>query len=145
MKKQFLLFAAATLFSVSSLMAQAGRQMSSPEERTKATMEKINQFNLSSDNYSKVQTILMDFYKSAQTVTQEMRASGADRNAMMEKRKGLADERDAKLKAVFTAEEYQKWVDEIEPTTRPQRMQAPPAAPAEKKGAPAEKKAAPAN
>ncbi len=146
MKKQFLLFAAATLFSVSSLMAQAGRQMSTPEERTKSTMEKINSFNLTADNQTKVQTILTDFYKSAQTLTQEMRAAGADRNAMMEKRKGLADERDAKLKQVFTQEQYQKWIDEIEPTTRPQRMQAPPSAPADKKAGPAEKKAvAPAN
>ena len=66
MKKQFLLFAAATLFSVSSLMAQAARQMPTPEERTKTTMEKINAFNLTADNSAKVQTILTDFYKSQQ-------------------------------------------------------------------------------
>ncbi|MEO7524407.1 MAG: hypothetical protein ABIT58_09955 [Ferruginibacter sp.] len=144
MKKQFLLFVAATLISVSSLMAQVTRQSS--EERTKATMEKINEFNLTTDNQAKVRTIFNDFYKNQQVVMQEMRASGTDRDAMMAKRKGLMEERDTKLKQVLTEEQYQKWIDQIEPSTRPQRMSAPPTAPTDKKVAPAAgKKATPAN
>jgi protein CpxP len=41
---------------------------------------------------------------------------------MMEGRKKLMEERDEKLKKIFTDEQYKKWKDEIEPTTRPQRQ-----------------------
>jgi hypothetical protein len=40
---------------------------------------------------------------------------------MMAKRKELATERDNKLKAIFTADQFKKWQDEIEPALRPQR------------------------
>ena len=46
MKKQFSLFIAAALLTVSSLMAQTARQMPSPEERTKEAMTKIAAFDL---------------------------------------------------------------------------------------------------
>lgn len=147
MKKQFLLFAVATVFSISSLMAQGGRQMQTPEERTKTAMEKLARFDFKQDKRSKVETIFVDFYKAQQAAMEEMRASGSnDRQAMMEKRKQMADDRDKKLKAVFTEEEYYKWINEIEPSLRPQRpSNAPmPGAPADKK-APAEEKTAPKN
>ena len=52
----------------------------------------------------------------------EMRASGnMDREAMMTKRKELAEARDAKLKLIFTEEQLKKWINEIEPGLRPQR------------------------
>ena len=51
----------------------------------------------------------------------ELRASGADLNAMMGKRKEFADARDAKLKLIFTEAQMKQWKDEIEPSLRPQR------------------------
>ncbi len=134
MKKKFLLIIAAAFISVSSLMAQDKRQMATPEERTKATMEKLAKFDMKPEARTKVENILTEYYKAQQTSMQEMRASGNnDKNAMMEKRKQLADDRDKKLKEIFTAEEYTKWISEIEPSLRPQRgMNAPVAAPAEK-------------
>ena len=142
--------ALATVISITSVSAQGGQggQRQTPEERTKAAMEKIAAFDLKQDARTKVENILTDFYKAQQTAMQEMRAAGnTDRSAAMEKRKQLADARDAKLKEVFTAEEYTKWINDIEPSLRPQRQAAPaPAtAPADKKAPAAEKKAAPAN
>ena len=132
MKKQFSLFVAAMAISISSLMAQApARSMPAPEERTKQTMEKLADFNLKQDARTKVESILTDFYKAQQTAMQEMRASGStDRSAFQEKRKQLAEERDSKLKQVFTTEEYAKWISDIEPSLRPQRPAAPGNAPA---------------
>ena len=40
---------------------------------------------------------------------------------MREKMQKLQAERDDKLKKIFTDDQYKKWKDEIEPTTRPQR------------------------
>ncbi|MEO6669077.1 MAG: hypothetical protein ABIN36_06355 [Ferruginibacter sp.] len=132
MKKQFSLFVAAMAISISSLMAQApARTMSTPEERTKQTMEKLADFNLKQDARTKVESILTDFYKSQQTAMQEMRTAGNnDRSAIQDKRKELAEARDSKLKQVFTAEEYAKWISDIEPSLRPQRKAAPTTTPA---------------
>jgi periplasmic protein CpxP/Spy len=122
MKKQFLLFVAAIFISISSLMAQERVQRQSPDEKVKAAMEKLASFDLSKEKSEKVQTILKDFYTAQQTARQEMRAAGnVDREAMMTKNKELSAERDTKLKNVLTEEEYQKWINDIEPTLRPLR------------------------
>ncbi|CAN5834195.1 hypothetical protein BH11BAC4_BH11BAC4_08000 [soil metagenome] len=123
MKKQFLLIATAVCLSITSLMAQQGMQRQTPEEKTKATMEKLTAFNLAPAAKSKTETIFTDFYKATQKAMQEMRASGSDdREAFMAKRKELATERDAQLKLIFTQEQMKKWIDEIEPALRPQRQ-----------------------
>ena len=120
MKKQLLLAAFAVVMSIGSLSAQGG-QRQTPEERTKAAMEKITPLNLDADAKSKTEVILSDFYNAQQKAMRALRDSGADRDAMMAKRKELTTERDNKLKTVFTADQLKKWQDEIEPSLRPQR------------------------
>ncbi len=130
MKKQFLLFVAAAFLGISSLMAQDAARPARPtaEERTKETMAKLAKFDLSEQKRTKVEEIFNDFYKAQHAARQEMRAAGnTDRSVAMEKNKKLSAERDAKLKQVLTEEEYNKWITEIEPTTRPQRPAAAPA------------------
>ena len=122
MKKQILLLAAGICFSITSLLAQGNMQRQTPEERTKATIEKMAPLNLDSTTKAKTEVIIADFYNALQKSMEEMRASGAmDREAMMAKRKELADIRDGKLKMIFTQEQLKKWIDEIEPSLRPQR------------------------
>jgi len=124
MKKQFFLFAAALVFSVTSLMAQGGMQRQTPEERTKTAIEKMAPLNLTAETKAKTEVILTEFFTAQQKAMQEMRASGTmDREAMMVKRKELAETRDGKLKLIFTQEQLKKWIDEIEPSLRPQRPQ----------------------
>ncbi len=124
MKKQFVLMVFAALFSITAANAQGGGggQRQTPEERTKATMEKLAVLNLAADAKTKTEVVISDFNNAQQKAMEEMRASGnMDRDAMMAKRKELADARDAKLKAIFTEEQMKKWKDEIEPSLRPQR------------------------
>ena len=127
MKKQFLLFIAATLLSISSLMAQdATRQMQTPEEKTKTAMEKMAVLNLNADIKAKTEVIFMDFYKAQQKSMQEMRAAGNnDRDAMKEKHRQLVSERYARLKMIFTQDQLKKWINEIEPSLKPQRAANP--------------------
>ncbi len=124
MKKQFVLMIVAALFSITMVSAQGGGgQRQTPEERTKATMEKLAVLNLDADAKAKTETVIAEFNTSQQKAMEEMRASGSmDRDAMMAKRKEMADARDAKLKAIFTADQMKKWIDEIEPSMRPQRQ-----------------------
>ncbi len=128
MKKQFFLFAAATLLAISSLMAQEGRQRQTPAEKTKVAMEKMVVLNLDADTKTKTEVIITEFYEAQQKAMKEMRASGnMDKEAMMAQRQKLANERDAKLKLIFTQEQLKKWIDEIEPSLKPQKAVTAPA------------------
>jgi hypothetical protein len=84
-------------------------------------MEKMAALNLSDDVKAKTEVIISDYNTQSQKEMADLRASGADRDAMMAKRKELADARDAKLKEIFTQDQMKKWKDEIEPSMRPQR------------------------
>jgi len=123
MKKQLVL-AAVALFSITAVNAQGGGggQRQTPEERTKATIEKMAPLNLDADTKTKADVIIADYYNTQQKAMEEMRASGSfDRDAMMAKRKELAEARDAKLKLILTADQMKQWIEVIEPSTRPQR------------------------
>lgn len=124
MKNRFLLMAFAAIFSCTALNAQGGGggQRMTAEERTKLTMEKMAPLNLNDEVKAKTEVIVADYNNTAQKAMEEMRASGnMDREAMMAKRKELADARDVKLKAIFTADQMKKWKEEIEPSMLQQR------------------------
>jgi len=127
MKKKVLLLASFALMTVFAVNAQqgggggGGMRMSVPE-RVKMVMDKLADFKLDKDKSALTDSALTNFYKGQQKMMEDMRASGQmDRDKMMEGRKKLADERDDKLKKIFTDDQFKKWKDEIEPTTRPQR------------------------
>jgi hypothetical protein len=123
MKKQIALLLTTALLSFTAVNAQGGGgQRMTPEERTKATMEKLGPLNLTPEVTKKTEVIFADYNNTWQKTMDEMRASGSvDRDAMMAMRKEQSDARDLKLKAVFTEDQMKKWKDEIEPTTRQQR------------------------
>lgn len=119
MKSYLLLMA----FVCSSMFTFAqGGQQRTPEERLTAAMEKLAPLKLDAEATEKTKAVMADFFSKQQAAMQEMRESGnMDREAMMAKRKELAEARDAKLKNIFTAEQMKQWVEEIEPSLRPQR------------------------
>ncbi len=123
MKKQFLLLAAVLFMGFGVAKAQGGgMQRQTPEERTKATMEKLAPLQLTAEQTTKTTAIFSDSYNTQQKAMEEMRASGSfDREAFMAKRKEWDAARDVQLKAVFTADQFKKWQEEIEPSLRPQR------------------------
>lgn len=126
MKKQFVMMVLAAMFGFTAVVAQGGGQRQAPEERTKAAMEKLSILNLDAEAKIKTETVIADFHKAQQKAREEMSANGTmDRDAFMVKRKELADARDVKLKVIFTPEQMKKWIDEIEPSLRPQRGNAP--------------------
>ena len=123
MKKQLVLLVLVAMFSITTVNAQGGGQRQTPEERTKATIEKMAPLNLDTDSKAKTEVIFTDFYKAQQVAMEEMRASGSfDREAFGAKRKELSEARDKKLKEVFTESQMKQWKDEIEPSLRPKRQ-----------------------
>jgi hypothetical protein len=122
MKKQVVLMVMAAMFSITAANAQGGGgQRMTPEERIKFTIEKMAPLNLDAATKAKSDLIITDYIIESQKAMDELRASGADRDAMMAKRKEFADARDAKLKLIFTEAQMKQWKDEIEPSLRPQR------------------------
>ncbi len=119
MKSYVLLFA----LMITSLFSFAqDQQRKTPEERLAAVMEKLVSLKLDAEATEKTKVVITDYFTAQQNAMQEMRASGnMDREAMMTKRKELAEARDAKLKTIFTAEQMKQWIEEIEPSLRPQR------------------------
>jgi protein CpxP len=130
MKKQLVLTAFAAMLSIAAVNAQGGGgPRMSPEERIKFVIEKMAPLKLDSVTKAKADVIITDFVNGQQKATDEVRAAGGDREAMMAKRKEFSDARDVKLKAILTEAQYKQWKDEIEPSLRPQRQGggAPPA------------------
>ena len=123
MKKQLVLMALAATVSIATVNAQGGSgQRQTPEEMAKGTIEKMTPLHFDADAKAKADAIIADYFKTSQTARDEMRAGGSfDREAWGVKRKELADARDAKLKAIFTADQMKQWIEVIEPSTRPQR------------------------
>jgi len=115
--------AIAAMFSITAANAQGGggAPRMTPEERIKFTIEKMAPLNLDAATKAKADVIITDFVNGQQKATDEVRAAGGDREAMMAKRKEFSDARDVKLKAIFTEAQYKQWKDEIEPSLRPQR------------------------
>ena len=59
----------------------------SPEERTKAFMEKIADFDLDDETRTEVENVIADFVKEVRNAAAELRKSGADQEAIETKRK----------------------------------------------------------
>ncbi len=122
MKKKVLLLMTVALIHFSTIMAQGQMQRQTPEERTIATLEKLDTLQLSKDQKSKLTAVFTDFYTAQQKAMEDMRASGSfDRDAMQAKRKELEAESNTRVKEIMNADQYKKWIDEIQPSMRPQR------------------------
>ncbi len=127
MKKQILVAAVAALFSVKAVNAQGGGgnfQRRTPEERLKPVHDKLDSaFKLDAAKLKQADDIFLNSFKDSDKKMEEMRAGGGqfDRDAWNAARQKMNDERNEKLKAVLTAEQMKIWIDQIEPTTRPQR------------------------
>ncbi len=121
MKTKITMLIALILMTTTGIFAQ-GMQRRTVPERVKMTMDKITPaLNLDATQQASTNSVFADFYTSQMKMFQEARSSGErpDRSQVQK----LMDERDAKLKEIFTADQYTKYKNEVEATLRPQRQQ----------------------
>jgi periplasmic protein CpxP/Spy len=126
MKKAVILLTAVLFAGVLSTQAQGGGgnfPRRTVEERVKSVMDKLGDLKLDKDQTTKTDSVFTEFYRSRDKMVQDAMAGGGqpDRDKMRESNQKLAADRDDKLKKIFTEDQYKKWKDEIEATTRPQR------------------------
>ncbi|MEO8962447.1 MAG: hypothetical protein ABI325_11235 [Ginsengibacter sp.] len=121
MKTKISMLIAFILVATTGIFAQ-GMQRQTVPERVKATMEKVTSpLGLNDSQVTSTSEAFTDFYNAQTKMFQDARTSGArpDRSAFQK----LADDRDAKLKTIFTPDQYTKFKGEVETTLRPQRRQ----------------------
>jgi hypothetical protein len=129
MKKVILLLIAVATAGVFTANAQGGGgggfQRRTPDENLKMVKEKLVDLKLTPEQTTKSDSVFLNFYKDRDKMMEDMRAGGGtpDRDAMREKSQKMSEARDEKLKAIFSADQFKKWKDEIEPAMRPQRRQ----------------------
>lgn len=123
--KKIVLFLAIAMGAVFTVNAQGGGMpRRTVEERVKAVMDKLADFKLDKDKTVQTDSAFATYYRDQDKMREEMMSGGGtpDRDAMRAKFQKLGAERDDKLKKIFTDDQFKKWKDEIEPTTRPQRQ-----------------------
>ncbi len=121
MKTKITMLIALLVMTTTGIYAQGMQRMTVPE-RVKATMDKITTpLALNDSQVSSTDSVFTDYYTAQMKMFQDARASGQrpDRDAMQK----MTDERDAKLKSIFTPDQYTKFKNEVEATLRPQRRQ----------------------
>jgi hypothetical protein len=119
MKTKISLLLSFILMATISSFAQAP-QRRTVEERVKFVMEKLSALNLDPAQTQKTDSVFMDYYKAQDKMREAARASGErpDRS-VFEK---MNNDRNEKLKAIFTADQFTKYKNEVEATLRPQRQ-----------------------
>ena len=108
--------------TVSIHAQQQGMPRRTVEERVKTAMDKISDpLKLDKGQQDRTTAVFTDYYTSQDKMREDARASGTrpDRSEM-EKR---INDRDDKLKAIFSDEQFKKFKSDIEPTLRRQRPQ----------------------
>lgn len=113
------------------LFAQAQQGMpprKTVEERLKSVDEKLADWKLDKDKQAQTDTAFVQFFRAQDKAREEMMAAGGppDRDKMMATMKKLVDERDEKLKKIWTEDQFKKFKSDIEPSLRPQRPQGAP-------------------
>ncbi|HZI69267.1 MAG TPA: hypothetical protein VFD44_06135 [Hanamia sp.] len=120
MNKKITMLLAFMLIATTGIFAQGMQRMSVPD-RVKMTMDKITPaLNLSADQQASTDSVFTDYYSSMMKMFQDARESGErpDRSQFQK----MMDDRDAKLKNIFTADQFTKWKNDVEPSLRPQRQ-----------------------
>jgi hypothetical protein len=122
MKTKITMLVALILMVATSGIYAQGMQRRTVPERVKAAMDKITPaLSLDASQQTKTDSAFTDYYNAQMKMFQDARASGErpDRSQFQK----LTDDRDAKLKTIFTDDQYTKFKNEVEETLRPQRRQ----------------------
>lgn len=122
MKTKITMLVAFLFAATVSIQAQQRMQRRTVEERVKSALDKISDpLQLDQTQKDKTTAVFTDYYTTQDKMREDARAGGArpDRSEM-EKR---VNERDDKLKSIFSDDQFKKFKSDVAPTLRPQRPQ----------------------
>ncbi|MBA2501145.1 MAG: hypothetical protein H0V30_15625 [Chitinophagaceae bacterium] len=120
MKTKFSLLMMVFFAGIINVNAQGPRR--TVDERVQMVLEKMTALKLDKDQTEKTTDIFTETFKAQEKKMEEMRSSGGmDREAMMAFRTKSTEERNEKLKAILSEEQFASFKKDIEPTLQPQR------------------------
>ena len=124
MKKQ-LLFVLFMLFAATAVVNAQGNgqgpQRRTVEERVKMAMEKVTPaLSLDKTQETRTDSVFTEYYRAMDKIRESMQPGTPPDRSVFEK---AMTDRDEKLKVIFTADQFKKFKDEVEPSMRPQRRQ----------------------
>ena len=124
MKTKITMFIAFLCAAISSTQAQQQNfQRRTVEERVQSAMQKlVDPLKLDQSQQDKATAVLTDYYKAQDKMRADARASG-NRPDRTEFEK-MTNDRDEKLKGIFSDDQFTKFKDEVEPSLRPMRRNA---------------------
>src|SRR5688572_16347633 len=105
--------------------AQGGFQRRTVEERVKMVHDKLDSaFKPEAAKLTEADSVFANYYRASDKLREEMMNSGQQGGfqAMREKMQPFTDERDAKLKKIFSEEQFKTFKEQIEPALRPRRQ-----------------------
>ena len=105
--------------------AQGGFQHRTVEERVQIVEQKFDSaFKLDKTKLADADSVFANYYRAQEKLREDMMSGGGqpDYQAMREKMQPLMDERDKKLQAIITADQFKTWKESIEPSLRPRRQ-----------------------
>ncbi len=115
----FMLFAGAAVVNAQGQGGGQGPQRRTVEERVKMTMEKVTPaLTLDKAQETKTDSVFAEYYRAIDKMRESMQPGTPPDRTQFEK---MMTDRDEKLKNIFTADQFKKWKDEVEPSLRPQR------------------------
>jgi hypothetical protein len=118
MKTKTTLFTAFVLFALTGLHAQ-GIQRRTVAERVKTTLVTITgPLKLDASQAGRTDSIFTQFYAAQNKMMEDAKVSGK-RPGPVDFQK-ILDDRDVKLKSVFTPDQYTRFKNEVEDLLRPQ-------------------------
>ena len=120
MKTKFTMLVAFFLIAATTIYAQEFQRQTVPE-RVKTTMDKITvPLKLDQSQTDKTDSVFTQFYTAQNKMREDSRASGTRPDRSVYEK--MMNDRDEKLKAIFTADQYTKFKNEVEDSLRPQRQ-----------------------
>ena len=92
------------------------------EERVKSAMDKISDpLKLDKAQQEKTTAVFTDYYTSQDKMREDARAAGVRPDRTVKGK--MVNDRDDKLKSIFSDDQFKKFKDDIEPALRPQHLQ----------------------
>jgi len=110
------------VFFVVAANAQGGFQRRTVEERVQAVHQKFDSaFHLDKGKLADADSVFANYFRAQDKLREDMMSGGGqpDFQAMREKMQPLVDDRDKKLQAILTDDQYKTWKNDLEPSMRP--------------------------
>ena len=126
MKSKMLLIASFFILGAIAANAQGNFQRRTVEERVQMIHQKMDSaFKLDKTKAADIDSAFATYYRATDKLRDDMMSAGGqpDFQAFREKMQPLADERDKKIQAILSEDQYKIWKEQIEPSMRPPRRQ----------------------